>query len=120
MKKDQSPSFADNRRYPRAKVSLAVDWGETPACAYEGQLTSLSVGGCFIRTPQRAAVGKAVFIRLLIAPGSESILEGVFQGRLIYRLDQIGLGVEFEKLNAEYRRHIQDIVSLHLEGMEDD
>jgi hypothetical protein len=107
-------SFDGRRRHPRIKISIDVDWGETPACAHNGRVTSLSVGGCFIQTPLEVAKGKPVFIRLLLAPGSSRVIEGIVWGRVAYHLPKVGLGVEFKKLPPGYGKHIEDIVEFYL------
>lgn len=118
MKKPSSSSFKDRRRYPRIKYALNVDWGETPACVHQGQVTTLSVGGCFIETALEIAQGGLIFIRLLLAPKSESVMEGMVWGRVAYHVPEVGLGVEFKKLPPGYAEHIEDIVEFHLESDE--
>jgi Tfp pilus assembly protein PilZ len=119
MKNSPLSSFKDRRRYPRIKYYLDVDWGETPACINKGQVTTLSVGGCFVQTPLEVAQGKPVFIRLLLAPKSERVMEGIVWGRVAYHSPGVGLGVEFNKLPPGYAEHIQDIVEFNLESNED-
>jgi hypothetical protein len=117
MKKSSSPSpYKDRRKYPRIKYSLSVDWGETPACVHKGQVTTLSVGGCFLQTTLEVAKGGLIFIRLLLAPESASVMEGVVWGRVAYHLPEVGMGVEFKKLPPGYAEHIEDIVEFHLES----
>lgn len=118
MKKPSS-SFKDRRKYPRIKYSLTVDWGETPACAHQGEVTTLSVGGCFLQTPLEVAQGGLIFIRLLLAPESKSVMEGMVWGRVAYHRPGVGLGVEFKKLPPGYAEHIEDIVEFHLESGDD-
>lgn len=118
---NHSPSpYSERRRYPRIKYSIDVDWGETPACTHQGRVTSLSVGGCFLQTPLEAAQGGLIFIRLLLAPKSDRVMEGVVWGRVAYHKPDSGLGVEFKKLPPEYAEHIRDIVEFHLENGEED
>jgi hypothetical protein len=119
MKKTSRSAFKDRRKYPRIKYSLTVDWGETPACIYQGQVTTLSVGGCFLQTPLEVDKGGLIFIRLLLAPESASVMEGMVWGRVAYHLPEVGLGVEFKKLPPGYAEHIEDIVDFHLESDED-
>ncbi len=114
MKKSRPSSFNDRRKYPRIKYALEVDWGETPACINQGQVTTLSVGGCFVQTPLEVAKGKPIFIRLLLAPESERVMEGIVWGRVAYHLPGVGLGVEFKQLPPEYAKHIEDIVEFNL------
>ena len=110
----------ERRRHPRIKVSVEIDWGETPACVHRGRVTSLSVRGCFIQTPLGAAKGKPVFIRVFLAPESERITEGMVWGRVVYHLPGVGLGVVFERLPPGYEKHIQDLVEFHLAGGQGD
>jgi len=93
-----------------------VDWGPTPACVNQGQITTLSVGGCFLQTPLEVAQDGLIFIRLLLAPKSESVMEGIVWGRVAYHLAGLGLGVEFKRLPPGYAEHIEDIVEFHLES----
>ena len=119
MNDSSSSSFKDRRKYPRIKYSLDVDWGETPACVHQGQVTTLSVGGCFLRTPLEVAKEGLIFIRLLLAPKSAKVMEGIVWGRVAYHKPGLGLGVEFKKLPPGYAEHIEDIVAFHLESSED-
>lgn len=115
MKSQSPPEYKDRRKHPRAKYSLEVDWGPTPACVHKGQVTTLSVGGCFLQTPEEVAKEGLIFIRLLLAPTSESVMEGVVWGRVAYHLPGKGLGVEFKKLPPGYAKHIEDIVEFQSE-----
>jgi PilZ domain len=119
MKNSSRSPFSERRKYPRIKYSLDVDWGETPACVHKGRVTTLSVGGCFLQTPLEVAKGGLIFIRLLLAPESELVMEGVVWGRVAYHLPEVGSGVEFKKLPPGYEEHIRDIVEFHLESDED-
>lgn len=120
MKNPVQTSPVQRRQHPRIPFSLDVDWGETSACVQTGRVTSLSVGGCFIETPLEVAAGKPLFIRLLLAPGSERVSEGLVRGEVIYHLPQLGMGVKFKKLPAGYGAHIEDIVEFHLSSDEPD
>lgn len=113
-------SPAQRRINPRIPFSLDVDWGTTRACLQTGRVTSLSVGGCFIETQLAVAVGRLLFIRLLLAPGSERVSEGLVRGEVLYHLPQSGIGIKFNKLPAGYGKHIEDIVEIHLSNDEDD
>jgi Tfp pilus assembly protein PilZ len=118
---DNSPqiSYKERRRFPRIKYSIEVDWGETPACIYKGMITSLSIGGCFVQTPLETAKGDLIFIRLLLAPESARVMEGVVWGRVAYHVPEVGFGIEFKKLPPGYEEHIRDIVEFHLDAGEE-
>jgi hypothetical protein len=120
MKTPIQTSPAQRRVHPRIPFSLDVDWGKTRACVETGRVTSLSIGGCFIQTPLEVAVGKPLFIRLLLAPGSVRVTEGLVSGQVLYHLPQMGIGVKFKKLPAGYGKHIEDIVEFHLSNDEPD
>lgn len=109
-----SSSYDERRRYPRIQISIDVDWGGTPACTNQGRVTSLGVGGCFIQTPLEVPKGRPVFIRLLLAPGSARVIEGIVWGRVAYHLPKVGLGIEFTKLPPGYDKHIEDLVEFYL------
>ena len=119
MKNSVHTSPAQRRKNPRIPFSLDVDWGETRACTQTGRVTSLSVGGCFIQTPLEVAEGTPLFIRLLLAPGSERVSEGLVRGEVLYHLPQFGIGVKFMKLPPGYGEHIKDIVEFHLSNEDD-
>lgn len=108
--------FENRRRYPRIQISIDVDWGGTPACDNTGRVTSLGVGGCFIQTPLKVLKGKPIFIRLMLAPGSTRVIEGIVWGRVAYHMPKVGLGVEFKKLPPGYEKHIEDLVEFYLGG----
>jgi len=95
---------------------MEVDWGNTPACAHPGRLTSLSVGGCFVQTEVNARTGSIVFLRLLLAPEARNALEGVLMGRAAYNLEGVGFGLEFMRLKPDDERDIRDLVEFYLES----
>ncbi len=109
--------MSEKRKHPRARVLMEVDWGDTPACAHAGRLTSLSVGGCFVQTTQAGArTGSIVFLRLLLAPEARNVLEGVLMGRVAYNLEGVGFGLEFMRLKPDDERDIRDLVEFYLES----
>ena len=120
MKNPVNTSFAQRRKNPRIPFSLDVDWGVTRACLQTGRVTSLSVGGCFIESPLAVPIGKLLYIRLLLAPGSERATEGLVRGEVLYHLPQSGFGIKFNKLPTGYGKHIEDIVEIHLSSDEHD
>ncbi len=105
-------AFTKERRYPRAKVSITVNWGTAPNCGFEGVIAILGLGGCLIKAPLHASPGRAVFIRMsLTGEASDTI---VLRGHVKYEMEGIGLGVEFAGLTKEEQKTIGDIVDLRL------
>jgi hypothetical protein len=101
-------AFTEQRRYPRAKVAIPVEWGTASNCGYEGVITLLSLGGCLIKTRVHASRGQAVFIRMsLTGAGSDTI---VLRGHVKYEMDGVGLGVFFAGLTKEEQKTIGDLV----------
>ena len=111
------PEYRDKRRYPRASViDLYVDWGRTEACNYGGdQITSLSLGWCFLVTERQVNPDDIIFIQLweTHAPG------GLYKGRVRYQLQvsdpfpPIGIGVEFIDVDEEDRNKLQEVISYY-------
>jgi len=101
-------AFTKERRYPRAKVSIPVNWGTAPNCGFEGVIAILSLGGCLIKTRMYAPKGHVVFVRMsLNGEGQEAT---VLRGHVKYEMEGIGLGVEFAGLTEEEQKTIGDIV----------
>lgn len=98
------------RRHPRARVSIEVDWDMGTRNIYRGRMTSLSIGGCFIRTDVLALRGQSVSVRFWLGPDGQSVL----RGRVAYNLENVGLGVEFFGLDEEERQSLGSLVEHYL------
>jgi hypothetical protein len=109
--------YEEKRRHPRAAViNLYVRWGLTRECEYDGdQVTSLSLGGCFLVTERRAESGETVFIRLWEAQQPGGLYEGVvrYQLQLSDPLPPIGLGVEFVRMDEEDREKLRGVMEYY-------
>jgi hypothetical protein len=101
-------AFTKERRHPRAKVSIPVNWGTAPNCGFEGVIAILSLVGCLIKTRMYAPKGHVVFIRMSL--NGEGQAASVLRGHVKYEMEGIGLGVEFEGLTEEEQTTIGDIV----------
>jgi hypothetical protein len=111
------PEYKDKRRYPRAAViDLYVNWGKTKSCNYGGdQITSLSLGGCFLVTVRQADPDEIIFIELWEAhkPG------GLYKGRVKYQLQisdpfpPIGIGVEFIDINDRDMKNLEEVIKYY-------
>lgn len=79
-------------------TSLPVEWGPTNKCQYSGKVTSLSSGGCLIKTSAiQPLYGKTIFIRVPL-PDQEW---WEVQGTILYYVRDFGFGVEFTDLTDE-------------------
>ena len=109
--------YKEQRRYPRATViDLYVRWGTTPECDHDGdQVTSLSLGGCFLVTEREAESGETVFIRLWEGGTPGGLYKGVvrYQLELSDPLPPIGLGVEFVEVGEEDRERLREVMAYY-------
>lgn len=113
-------TFKDQRRHARAKVSINVDWGVTPACEFSGdKVSSLSIGGCFIQTERHVKEGGAVYVRLWEMPGGRGTFRGVvrYQLQLSPKHAPIGLGLEFPDLDAEETANLKEVLNFFGEAL---
>ena len=111
------PEYKDKRRYPRAAViDMYVNWGRTKACNYDGdQITSLSLGGCFLVTERQADPNEIIYIQLweTYTPG------GLYKGRVRYQLQvsdpfpPIGVGVEFIDISEKDRKNLEEVMEFY-------
>jgi hypothetical protein len=86
-------AYAEQRKHERVAVDVTVYWGLTPACAREGRVSSLSLGGCFLATGENVPVGEEVFVNLRPRAGRPLL------GEVRYQFDGSGLGVAFKELD---------------------
>lgn len=110
------------RQHPRVIYSLPVDYrfnGVRHSC----YTTTLSLGGCFIRTLKPAPKDALVNLWIMI-PGCECIDDLHAKGKVVWHNDYYsnykpntppGMGVKFLELNERLRDCIQEIVEQKLE-----
>jgi hypothetical protein len=111
------PEYNDKRRYPRAAViDLYVNWGRSEACRYHGdQITSLSLGGCFLVTEKQADPDDIIYIQLW----ETHTVGGLYKGRIRYQLQvsdpfpPIGIGVEFIDIDERDRKNLQEVITYY-------
>jgi hypothetical protein len=102
----------DNRRDgERVKTALPCNWGLSEDSPRNGNVTSLSHGGCFIQTTARAAEGQFVYINCWLPSQRWFAL----RGRVTYYLSKVGFGVSFADLNAEQQQMLALLVEYHRE-----
>lgn len=106
------PSQApDRRKSPRADVLVRVDY-QTVDELFSDFASNINEGGLFVETEKPPAVGTEVSLQFRI-PGSEEPV--VSSGRVVRtarggRGQPAGMGIEFDGLDAESRRRINDLV----------
>ena len=90
----------ERRRVDRVKVSLAVTW-EGKRATLRGEITDLSVNGCFVLTDDKVKVGESIKLEILQPRSGHLFL----QGEVIYRMAEIGFGVRFTGgAEADFKR----------------
>lgn len=98
------------RKLQRVAVNIPVNWGTTRACLNNGTLTSLSSGGCLIKTNSPEALSiQIIHLRFRLPNGSQMML----QGRVLYYLKQVIFGVEFTALAEHDRSRLDQFVTHH-------
>ena len=95
----------EKRRHQRIQVSLFVDWGFTNNCALQGRITSISVGGCFIQTPDEVQAREQLFIRLNLPE------EHLLGGEVRYHMPNVGFGVMFIDLTIEDQLTLETLIA---------
>lgn len=96
--------MTERRRHPRVRVSLYIDWGFNAACSRKARLTSISVGGGFVQTPDEATVGQEVYLQLGL-PGGR-----VLRGEVRYHMTDVGFGVMFADVTIEDHLVLEELV----------
>ena len=96
--------MTEQRRHPRVRLTLNIDWGFSPACSRQARLTSISAGGCFIQTPDEATTGQPIFLRLWLSE------ERLLRAEVRYHLPGVGFGVMFQELTIEDQLTLETLV----------
>jgi orotate phosphoribosyltransferase len=94
----------EKRRYKRYPVNLDINLA-CPSVNDRGKISSLSLGGCFIKSPVDLPIGEAVGLEIHSPLGSELLLEG----KTVYSVPSEGFGVKFNRLSRE---HVISVVHL--------
>lgn len=92
----------EKRKSPRAPILLEVLW-ESATGKYEARTSDVSLGGCFIDTIGRVAVGETISFKLRLLSGQWIEL----QGEVKYELPQMGFGVKFKNLSPLSQKHLE-------------
>lgn len=110
---DDTKTGAEQRRHPRAKLSLLVqyrfDTVEDFMSEYSGDV---SLGGMFIRTEEPRPVGSMIYLQFALKDGS-TLIEGL--GRVVHVNEpggdgEAGMGIEFLNFDDESQSFIEELV----------
>jgi hypothetical protein len=101
------------RKVVRVPTSLPVEWGLTKQYQYSGKVTSLSSGGCFLKTKSiQPLYDKPIFIRVPL-PDQEW---WETQGTILYYVRDAGFGIEFADLSDDDKSTLRLLVQHYREN----
>ena len=100
----------DNRRDgERVKTALPCNWGLSEDSPRNGNITSLSHGGCFVQTTARATEDQVVYVKCWLP--SERWFG--LRGRVTYYLAKVGFGLNFTDLTGEQQEMLALVIEYH-------
>lgn len=82
---------SDRRSDRRFKVSFRLHWARGESEEFEGEITDLSAGGCFVESEEGVREGDLVKLRLDV-PGHGEL---VIWGNVVFWVSRTGFGVRF-------------------------
>ena len=112
QKQESETDGSDRRKSPRSEAVIPVDYSAVDVFFSEFT-TNINEGGMFVVTDQPHPVETLVTLRFRL-PGGEEPCEVV--GRVVWVRHQAddegprGMGIEFETLDDQTRRRINDLV----------
>jgi hypothetical protein len=103
----------ERRRAPRAPMTLPVTWGRTGERSREAETGDLSLGGCFVMTPEQVKVGERVIVTLPCEAKAGLRL----CGEVAYRME-IGFGVRFNRMPESACASLTLLLADYYRGLE--
>lgn len=103
----------ERRGSPRAPMMLPVTWGRTGERPREAETGDLSLGGCFVMTPEQVKVGERVVVTLPCAATAGLRLSG----EITYRME-IGFGVRFSRMPESARAALTLLLADYYRALE--
>jgi Tfp pilus assembly protein PilZ len=94
---------------------MNIRWGDDAYCLWQDRITSLSVGGCFVQTGREKNAGEKIYLRLWLGDG-----EKIVRGEVRYRLERVGLGVQFFELMERDKGHLAELVEHYRDATQAD
>jgi diguanylate cyclase (GGDEF)-like protein/putative nucleotidyltransferase with HDIG domain len=106
LEKQQQPNRKNRRVYPRMKGRVTVEFRpEGSDVPVLGNLTNISLGGCYIETSVILAPESRLLINFSIDEGSLPA-----EGSIVRADPGIGLAIKFKEGNRDTRTHLQKIL----------
>jgi diguanylate cyclase (GGDEF)-like protein len=106
QEKQQQPNRKNRRLYPRMKGRVTVEFrpeeSEVPVL---GNLTNISLGGCYIETSVILAPDSKLLINFSMDGGPMQA-----EGSIVRTDPGVGLAIKFKEGNRESRAHLQQIL----------
>ncbi len=107
----QNQQAPAGRRARRLRPPMHCYWGRSENCPRNGQITTLSDEGCFVKSKALAADGQDLFVNCWLP--SERWL--MLRGRVAYHLPKIGFALTFEELSETERERVSTLLEFYAE-----
>ncbi|HYP01745.1 MAG TPA: PilZ domain-containing protein [Pyrinomonadaceae bacterium] len=95
----------------RVKTALPCNWGLSEDSPRNGNITSLSLAGCFIQTKANATENQQVYVSCWLPSQRWFAL----RGRVSYHLPKVGFGLVFLELTSEQKQMLAFLIEYHRE-----
>lgn len=109
-------SYVEKRRFQRIPILLSAELSASPQDVYKTLLTTLSVGGCFVKISNTLApLKKDCRVSLKIFFNEDSFVE-IAKARVVNIIEKgaaSGLGIEFLEVDSKAKQVLQAIVKSH-------
>ena len=106
MEKQQQPSRKNRRLYPRMKGRITIEFRpEGSDIPVLGNLTNISLGGCYVETSVIMAPDSRLLLNFAIDDGPLTA-----EGSVVRSDPGMGLAIKFKEGNRENRAHLQKIL----------
>ena len=94
------------QRARRLRPPMHCYWGTTEACPRNGQITSLGVESCFVKTKAEAQDGQLLYVNCWL-PSERWLL---LRGHVTYRMERVGFGLSFTDLTETEREMLRTLL----------
>ena len=98
-------SGPERRRAERIKVNFRARWAGTRA-SRRGDITDLSLTGCFILTSDLVSDGETIKLELELPGGGAIKLEGV----VVYKIEEMGFAIHFTNASQEDKKQLSWLI----------